>query len=64
MATDYRIVGATKELAHSHITNVGTGGTAVSPAETFTTKQVRDKIDNGDTFHTISPSTGARRPLI
>jgi hypothetical protein len=59
MSTDYKIVCVTTALAHSHITSVGVDGTATNPNQTFTVTEVRDKIDKGDKFHTVSPSTEA-----
>jgi hypothetical protein len=59
MAT-YRIVCVTTKHAHRHITSVGVGTFAGVLFHLFTVQQVRDKLDSGDTFYTISLSTGRR----
>ncbi len=56
---DYRIVCINTEHPHRHITRAGTGNPARAD-EVWTVAQVRSKIAQGDTFHTISPSTGRR----
>ena len=53
-----QIVCANTEHPHRHITSVGIGGKASAPATRLTVTQVRAAIDKGDTFYTVSPSTG------
>jgi hypothetical protein len=57
---DYRIVCVNTEHPHRHITNAGTGTNPARADKVWTVTQVRSALDRGDTFHTISPSTGAR----
>jgi hypothetical protein len=59
MAT-YRIVCVTTEHAHRHITSVGVGTLAGVLFHLVTVQQVHDKLDRGDTFYTVSLSTGRR----
>jgi len=55
---DFRVVCATNERTHRHITHVGTGSDAGATMY-WTVDEVRRAINDGDTFYTISPSTGA-----
>ena len=56
---DYRIVCVNTEHPHRHLTNAGTGDPARA-SQVWTVAQVRSMLAAGDTFHTISPSTGKR----
>lgn len=58
--SDYRIVCVNTEHPHRHIRQVGTGATTSSYSKLWTIQEARTALANGDTFHTISPSTGAR----
>jgi hypothetical protein len=55
----YRIVCVTTERPHRHITLVGVGEKPDEPPdERFTVTEVRDMLDNGDVFYTVSPKNG------
>jgi hypothetical protein len=54
----YRIVCVNKEYTHSHITLVGTGTKEDQYSRTWTVKEVREALEAGDRFYTVSPSTG------
>jgi len=56
---DYRIVCVNTEHPHRHITNVGTGNPAMAD-RMWTVAEVRAALAKGETFDTISPSTGKR----
>jgi hypothetical protein len=58
--SDYRIVCVNTEHPHRHITHVGTGISASSYTQHWTVAEARNALARGDTFHTISPSTGKR----
>jgi hypothetical protein len=60
---DHRIVCVTTLAPHRHIISVGTGDSATAPSTTCTVSMVRSMIDGGETFHTVSPSTGAKAPV-
>lgn len=53
-----RIVCVERRDAHEHITHVGTGSDASQASNELTVAQVRSALTNGDTFYTVSPSTG------
>jgi len=55
-----RIVCITTEYIHRHLICVGVGTFAGQPSRRFTLAEVRHKLDGGDTFYTVSPSTGRR----
>jgi hypothetical protein len=58
--TDYRVVCIERSAGGvGHITAVGTG-TQTKADKHWTVSQVRTAIKNGDTFHTVSPSTSAK----
>ncbi len=44
--------------AHRHIVSVGLGDRPNTAHRTMTVMQVREAIRKGDTFYTMSPSTG------
>jgi len=50
--SSHRIVCVTTEHPHRHIVDVGTGTDPQKASQRWTVKEVRDAIDNGDTFHT------------
>jgi hypothetical protein len=54
----YRIVCVNTEHPHRHIIKVGTGTTTDKYTQTWTVKEVREALENGDRFYTISPSAG------
>ncbi len=54
----YRILCVDTEHAHRHITGVGTGKKADQRTRTWTVKEVRQALEAGDRFYTISPTTG------
>jgi hypothetical protein len=56
--SDYRIVCVNTEHPHRHILKVGTGTKADQYSRTWTVKEVRDALEAGDRFYTVSPSTG------
>jgi len=58
--SDYRIVCVNTEHPHRHITRVGTGDGPARASQMWTVAEVRKALADGDTFHTISPSTGRR----
>ena len=55
---DHRIVCVNKEYTHSHITLVGTGTNAQHWDRTWTVKEVREALERGDRFYTVSASSG------
>jgi hypothetical protein len=60
----YRIICTRKEdvshpYRHSHIVQVGTGTTPTHYDRIWTVVEVLTAISLGDTFYTVSPSTGA-----
>jgi Protein of unknown function (DUF3892) len=55
---NHRIVCVNTEHPHSHITLVGTGTAADTYSRTWTVKEVRTALENGDRFYTVSASTG------
>ena len=57
MAAMYKIVCVTTEHPHRHITGVGVGESAAAPSQRFTVTEVREKLDKGHLFYTLSPST-------
>jgi hypothetical protein len=57
---DHRIVCVTTLAPHRHIISAGTGDNPTAPSTTYTVSKVRSMIDGGETFHTVSPSTGAK----
>ncbi len=57
---DYRIVCRNTEHPHSHISDVGTGISPGQYLDIWTVTEVVEAMKAGDTFHTISPSTGLR----
>jgi hypothetical protein len=59
MAT-YRVVCVDTEHPHRHITHAFTGPAADSANKCWTVAEVRTAIVNGDTFYTVSTSTGKR----
>lgn len=56
--SSYQIVCVNTEYPHRHIVKVGTGTTADKYTRTWTVKEVRDALEDGDRFYTVSPSTG------
>jgi hypothetical protein len=52
----YRIVCVTTVHPHRHLVTVGIGSSAASPTERITVTAARNRIDNGDTFYTQSPT--------
>ena len=56
--TDYRIVCVEKQ--HGHIVAVGTGTEPQKADKRLTVAQVRAALKSGDTFHTVSPTTGKK----
>lgn len=59
----YRIICTEQEPAgvpndRAHIVRVGTGVTATQYSRKWTLAEVIKAMDNGDTFHTVSESTG------
>lgn len=61
----YRIVCTTQEpvyqpTTHAHIVAVGTGTDPNKADQKWTLAEVLDAMKRGDTFYTISPSTGKR----
>jgi Protein of unknown function (DUF3892) len=54
----YRIVCVNKEYTHSHITQVGTGTKPDEYSRIWTVKEVREALESGDRFYTVSASTG------
>jgi Protein of unknown function (DUF3892) len=57
---DHRIVCCNAEHPHRHITHVGTGETLKHYQRIWTVSEATKAIEQGDTFHTISPVTGER----
>jgi len=60
---DYRIVctdKSSKTKDHDHIVSVGIGDNPNKAGSKQTVTQVRDALDNGDTFHTVSTSTSKK----
>jgi hypothetical protein len=57
---DYRIICVNTEHPHRHITHVGTGTSTASYTKRWTVGEVHAAMTRGDTFHTVSPSTGRR----
>ena len=57
---DYRIVCVNTEHPHRHITTAGTGDNSALADQMWTVGQIRAALVQGDTFHTVSPSTGKR----
>ena len=52
----YQIVCTERQASHGHITHVGTGS---DPADQrWTVKNVREAIEDGDTFYTVGPRSG------
>jgi hypothetical protein len=54
----YRIVCVNTEHPHRHIIKAGTGDEPALASQMWTVEEVRKAIADGDTFHTLSPSTG------
>jgi len=48
----YQVVCATKQHAHRHIVNVGTGTDDVVASGIWTVGQVRQRLEKGDRFYT------------
>jgi hypothetical protein len=48
----YQVVCATKQHAHRHIVNVGTGTDDVVASGIWTIGQVRQRLEKGDRFYT------------
>lgn len=55
--SQFQIVCTERLGAHRHITHVGTGSGGRA-ANRWTVQQVRTALEGGDTFYTVSPSTG------
>lgn len=53
---EYRIVCVQKLASHKHITHVGTG-VSDQADQRWTVGQVREALEDGDVFYTVSPST-------
>ena len=56
----YRVVCVDTEHPHRHITHVCTGSAPDTANKCWTVAEVRTAIINGDTFYTVSASTGKR----
>lgn len=56
---DYQIVCRNTEHPHSHIVDVGTGD-GDDLDRMWTVDEVIEAMKTGETFHTISPSSGER----
>jgi Protein of unknown function (DUF3892) len=54
----YRILCVDTEHAHRHVTKVCTGKKADRYSRTWTVEEVRDALEAGDRFYTLSPTTG------
>jgi hypothetical protein len=57
MAAEYQIVCAERLESHEHITHVGTGTNADKATKRWTVQAIRNALENGDQFYTVSPST-------
>jgi hypothetical protein len=54
----HRIVCVSTEHPHRHITKLGTGIMADRHTRTWMIKEVREALQDGDRFYTVSPGTG------
>jgi hypothetical protein len=54
---EHQIVCVQKLAKHRHITHVGTGPSEALAEQRWTVAQVRDALEDGDVFYTVSPST-------
>ena len=61
---DYWIVCVLTEHPHRHLVTVGTGKLEHRATAAWSVSEVRDAIAKGDSFHTISPSTGKRANVL
>jgi hypothetical protein len=54
----HRIVCVKTEHPHRHVTKVGTGITAERHTRTWTIKEVREALQDGEEFYTVGHGTG------
>jgi hypothetical protein len=55
---NHRIVCVNMEEPHRHITRAGTGITADRHTRSWTIRELREALDEGDRFYVVSPHTG------
>jgi hypothetical protein len=60
----HRIVCVKTEHPHRHVTKVGTGITAARHTRTWTIREVREALHDGEGFYTFSPITGLHAHVV